>query len=193
MQILAKMVEQIRSENPAVTSEELINIVREYLQIIILKSIYQSKFGRDISFMGGTCLRICYDLKRYSEDLDFSLDRKTAGYSFDNWNLLVNSEDYCVHRRESLEQRMEREEDSSKDLEKLMESYNAVILDLQKIIAQLAPPSGHPETPVALSAQRDVCMGWFPGRIEALWIQGKGLIADAYEVAYNDIAEHKDF
>ncbi len=89
MQILAKMVEQIRSENPAVTSEELINIVREYLQIIILKSIYQSKFGRDISFMGGTCLRICYDLKRYSEDLDFSLDRKTAGYSFQSLNQLI--------------------------------------------------------------------------------------------------------
>jgi len=89
MQILAKMVEQIRSENPAVTSEELINIVREYLQIIILKSIYQSKFGRDISFMGGTCLRICYDLKRYSDDLDFSLDRKTAGYSFQSLNQLI--------------------------------------------------------------------------------------------------------
>ncbi|HAW60317.1 MAG TPA: hypothetical protein DCW86_02445 [Actinobacteria bacterium] len=89
MQILAKMVEQIRSENPAVTSEELINIIREYLQIIILKSIYQSKFGRDISFMGGTCLRICYDLKRYSDDLDFSLDRKTAGYSFQSLNQLI--------------------------------------------------------------------------------------------------------
>jgi len=92
MQTLVKMVEQIRSENPNVTSEELINIVREYLQIIILKSIYQSKFGRDISFMGGTCLRICYDLKRYSEDLDFTLDRKTAGYNFRSLNQLIQKD-----------------------------------------------------------------------------------------------------
>jgi len=92
MQILVKMVEQMRSENPAVTSEELINIVREYLQIIILKSIYQSKFGQDISFMGGTCLRICYDLKRYSEDLDFTLDKKTSGYDFQSLNRLIQKD-----------------------------------------------------------------------------------------------------
>ncbi|HDP70372.1 MAG TPA: hypothetical protein ENN38_06155 [Actinobacteria bacterium] len=92
MQTLVKMVEQMRSENPNVTSEDLVNIVREYLQIIILKSIYQSKFGRDISFMSGTCLRICYDLKRYSEDLDFSLDRKTAEYNFQSLNQLIQGD-----------------------------------------------------------------------------------------------------
>ncbi len=92
MQTLVKMVEEIRSENPYIASEDLVNIVREYLQIIILKSIYQSKFGRDISFMGGTCLRICYDLKRYSEDLDFSLDGKTAGYNFQSLNQLIQKD-----------------------------------------------------------------------------------------------------
>lgn len=62
--------------------EETVNQVREYLQIIILKSIFHSKYGSSLSFMGGTCLRICYNTKRYSEDLDFTLDKKNKGYSF---------------------------------------------------------------------------------------------------------------
>lgn len=82
MQALFNLVEQIRRERPKITSEELINLVREYLQILILKSIYQSKFGQNLSFVGGTSLRLCYDLKRYSEDLDFSLDKKRSEYNF---------------------------------------------------------------------------------------------------------------
>ncbi len=46
-------------------------ILREYLQYKILDIIYQSKFGRKLSFLGGTAIRICYDGKRFSEDLDF--------------------------------------------------------------------------------------------------------------------------
>lgn len=89
MQALIKLVEQARREKSNITSEELTNLVREYLQILILKSIYQSKFGRGLSFVGGTCLRICYDLKRYSEDLDFSLDKKTSKYNFESICQLV--------------------------------------------------------------------------------------------------------
>ena len=46
-------------------------ILREYLQYKILNIIYQSKFGRKLSFLGGTAIRICYDGNRFSEDLDF--------------------------------------------------------------------------------------------------------------------------
>lgn len=58
------------------------NRAREYLQVQILKALYQSSYRKSLSFMGGTCLRICYDLKRYSEDLDFTLDQKKKNYSF---------------------------------------------------------------------------------------------------------------
>jgi predicted nucleotidyltransferase component of viral defense system len=91
MQLLKKIIEQERIENPKITVEDLINTAREYLQIIILKSIYQSKIGQFLSFMGGTCLRICYDLKRFSEDLDFTLDKKNIGYDFQNLNQRVLS------------------------------------------------------------------------------------------------------
>ncbi len=82
MQDLLKLLKQFQLETPAPTSQEITNRIREYLQILILKSIYHSKYGSVISFMGGTCLRICYDLKRYSEDLDFTLDKKIENYSF---------------------------------------------------------------------------------------------------------------
>jgi predicted nucleotidyltransferase component of viral defense system len=92
MQLLKKVIDQARTEKPRITSEDLVNIVREYLQTIILKSIYQSKFGQGLSFMGGTCLRICYDLKRYSEDLYFALDKKITGYDFPNLNHRIQND-----------------------------------------------------------------------------------------------------
>jgi len=49
-----------------------LNVVREYLQALIMRSLYESQAFRSIVFMGGTALRFLYNLPRYSEDLDFS-------------------------------------------------------------------------------------------------------------------------
>lgn len=78
-----------QAKGKGLSTAQLVNDVREYLQIQILKAIYQSQYKRDLSFMGGTSLRICYDLKRYSEDLDFTLDRKRATYSFLELNEII--------------------------------------------------------------------------------------------------------
>lgn len=47
-------------------------IIREYLQILILNSIYKQRFSRHFFFMGGTAMRYFYNLPRFSEDLDFN-------------------------------------------------------------------------------------------------------------------------
>ena len=47
-------------------------ILREYLQILILKELYSAKSGKSLYFTGGTYLRLAYNLKRFSEDLDFN-------------------------------------------------------------------------------------------------------------------------
>ncbi|MFA5800125.1 MAG: nucleotidyl transferase AbiEii/AbiGii toxin family protein [Candidatus Peribacteraceae bacterium] len=80
MQNLVRLVEQLKRKHAP--EQMLINHIREYLQVLILKSIAHSQFSSALSFMGGTALRICYDLKRFSEDLDFALDRPARGYSF---------------------------------------------------------------------------------------------------------------
>lgn len=46
-------------------------VLREYLQVIILNSIYKHNFGRSMFFTGGTALRFFYNIPRFSEDLDF--------------------------------------------------------------------------------------------------------------------------
>ncbi|MDI6732194.1 MAG: nucleotidyl transferase AbiEii/AbiGii toxin family protein [Candidatus Margulisbacteria bacterium] len=65
------------------TREEKIHLLREYLQLLILKIIYDAGYFKYLSFTGGTALRVLYDLKRFSEDLDFSLIEK-KGYDFTN-------------------------------------------------------------------------------------------------------------
>lgn len=53
----------------------LVNTEKDYLQYLILFSIY-SNVGKEIVFKGGTCLHKIYKLNRFSEDLDFTMTRK---------------------------------------------------------------------------------------------------------------------
>lgn len=45
--------------------------IKEYLQTIVLKEIYEIPECKDLIFYGGTSLRFIFDLNRLSEDLDF--------------------------------------------------------------------------------------------------------------------------
>lgn len=55
------------------THESKYNYLREYLQYIILKKLEELGCYKNIAFVGGTALRILFQLKRFSEDLDFSV------------------------------------------------------------------------------------------------------------------------
>lgn len=57
------------------------NVLREYLQAHVLYSLQSVRAFERIAFVGGTALRFLYGLRRYSEDLDFSLEH-AGGYSF---------------------------------------------------------------------------------------------------------------
>jgi hypothetical protein len=65
-------------------SETKIHLTREFLQLLILKIIYERDYFKNLAFVGGTALRFLYGLRRFSEDLDFSLINKT-GYKFDGF------------------------------------------------------------------------------------------------------------
>lgn len=47
------------------------NLVKEYLQVLILSFLYSHENYRNLVFYGGSSLRHCYGLPRLSEDLDF--------------------------------------------------------------------------------------------------------------------------
>jgi predicted nucleotidyltransferase component of viral defense system len=57
-------------------------VVREYWELIILKGLFESPFGRYLIFKGGTALRLTYGSPRFSEDLDFSLTKNALKGKF---------------------------------------------------------------------------------------------------------------
>ncbi len=56
------------------------NVTREYLQARILGALQRSGAMLPLAFHGGTALRFLYATARYSEDLDFALERPGAPY-----------------------------------------------------------------------------------------------------------------
>ena len=59
-----------------------LNLTREYLQALILQGLQRAGAMTVIAFHGGTALRFLYSLPRYSEDLDFALERRSELYDF---------------------------------------------------------------------------------------------------------------
>jgi predicted nucleotidyltransferase component of viral defense system len=58
------------------------HMVREYLQARVLQSLQRAGAMQAVAFHGGTALRFLYDIPRYSEDLDFALERASETYDF---------------------------------------------------------------------------------------------------------------
>jgi predicted nucleotidyltransferase component of viral defense system len=57
------------------------NALKEILQEVALLGLWRAKFFEHAAFYGGSALRILYGLDRFSEDLDFSLLRPSAGFT----------------------------------------------------------------------------------------------------------------
>ena len=60
--------------------EETEQALREIMQEITLAGLYRANFFQHAAFYGGTALRIFHGLKRFSEDLDFSLLKKNPNF-----------------------------------------------------------------------------------------------------------------
>jgi len=68
------------------------NMIKEYLQYEALDYIFKSNYANDLAFIGGSCLRILHNIKRFSDDLDF--DILTEKYSSKNHKNII--EDLCA-------------------------------------------------------------------------------------------------
>jgi predicted nucleotidyltransferase component of viral defense system len=66
----------------SLTPAQATNVVREYLQAIILGALQRAGAMIPLAFHGGTALRFLYAAARYSEDLDFALERYKERYDF---------------------------------------------------------------------------------------------------------------
>lgn len=68
------------------------NLAREYLQARILAALQAAGAMIPLAFHGGTALRFLYAIQRYSEDLDFALERPSSEYDFRRYLRAVQSE-----------------------------------------------------------------------------------------------------
>ena len=53
----------------------ILNYLKEYIQYLVLSLIYNHKKFKKLTFKGGSCLRICFNLPRLSENLDFDCSK----------------------------------------------------------------------------------------------------------------------
>jgi hypothetical protein len=87
------MKEELRSRLQGISGPlEGENRVREYLQARILASLQRSGAMVPLAFQGGTALRFLFSIRRYSEDLDFALERPDHGYDFRSYLQAVQSD-----------------------------------------------------------------------------------------------------
>lgn len=71
METLKIFLKDLLDKSPSSSKIFKRNILKEYLQIIVLDFIYSHKKYGELYFYGGSCLSHCYGLPRLSEDLDF--------------------------------------------------------------------------------------------------------------------------
>ena len=71
--------DKIREYCPANVSERG-KVLHELIQHFVLASLAKSDFFAGAAFHGGSCLRILYQLERFSEDLDFLLKKPNKAF-----------------------------------------------------------------------------------------------------------------
>jgi predicted nucleotidyltransferase component of viral defense system len=80
------MIPYLRTQLAEVnTTAAQCGIVREYLQMRILQSLQDAGGMIPLAFHGGTALRLLYQMPRYSEDLDFVLERHPEQFDFQKY------------------------------------------------------------------------------------------------------------
>jgi predicted nucleotidyltransferase component of viral defense system len=76
---------QIKDEYPLQEQDFPEEILREYLQYKTLQGIFEGLEADQLSFIGGTAIRIIFSSDRFSEDIDFD----NFGLSWDNFKLMM--------------------------------------------------------------------------------------------------------
>jgi predicted nucleotidyltransferase component of viral defense system len=66
--------ERLRAYDCQSKNEEL-HAIKEIAQEIALAGLARTDFFKHAAFQGGTCLRICHQSRRFSEDLDFIMNK----------------------------------------------------------------------------------------------------------------------
>lgn len=74
------------------TKQAELNAVKEISQEVALAGLSRAGFFKQAMFQGGTCLRILHGLKRFSEDLDFILNKPDQTFNWKPYLAAIKTE-----------------------------------------------------------------------------------------------------
>ena len=94
METIKPILVNIISESPSRNNLFKRNLLKEYLQVVVLDFIYSHPVYSQLLFYGGSALAHCFDLQRLSEDLDFIDETKKVKAA----KLAKDLEDYFLRR-----------------------------------------------------------------------------------------------
>lgn len=100
---MKSLFDQMVEQHEAKTEERgRQNAHYEVMQQVVLAGLARGGFFKEAAFYGGTCLRIFHGLKRYSEDMDFSLLQKNPDFKLENYFQAIIDEARVVGREVSI-------------------------------------------------------------------------------------------
>ncbi len=100
---MKSLFDQMVEQHMALTDERgRQNAHYEVMQQVVLAGLARGGFFKEAAFYGGTCLRIFHGLKRYSEDMDFSLLQKNPDFKLENYFQAIIDEARVVGREVSI-------------------------------------------------------------------------------------------
>ena len=82
---MSDIFEQMIAQHTIAGDNDRKNALYELMQQVVLSGLYRGGFFKEAAFYGGTCLRIFHGLRRYSEDMDFSLLEKNPDFTLETY------------------------------------------------------------------------------------------------------------
>lgn len=82
---MSDIFEQMIEQHTIAGANDRKNALYEVMQQVVLSGLYRGGFFKEAAFYGGTCLRIFHGLRRYSEDMDFSLLAKNPNFTLETY------------------------------------------------------------------------------------------------------------
>lgn len=82
---MSTIFDQMLSRYGTISKQDKLNATYEVTQQIALAGLYRGGFFDKAAFYGGTCLRMFHGLRRFSEDMDFSLLSKDESFNIEDY------------------------------------------------------------------------------------------------------------
>lgn len=158
MNLFDKLVDEALQKSNTANIRPVIE--KELLHHDILREMSKAGFLKNLTFMGGTCLRACYGAQRLSEDLDF-----TGGANFKKTHLIEFSQTIADRLYEKYEldvsvSKPSREVGNTTTWKiKVVTQPKRKNLPLQRINIDICAIPSHQRTPMTIINHYDIEMG----------------------------------